>query len=155
MCSEGFWISQGRIPQCRSEGHQKQHPQHGVEGKAPHRAKAFVAMRRSEDRSQSATIPGSVDSPEGCPSGQSGFLAGQRFSSPIVLSQTGKMKSAPPEPANRCFNPAHSRTAILCNSHPRSPVPAEILWAISLFFSVQRLHGFRQVVTQLLLQQKR
>ena len=32
-----------------------QHPQHGVEGRAPHRAEAFVAMRRSEDRSQSAT----------------------------------------------------------------------------------------------------
>ena len=33
----------------------KQHPQHGVEGKAPHRAEAFVAMRRSEDRSQAVT----------------------------------------------------------------------------------------------------
>ena len=33
----------------------EQHPQHGGEGKAPHRAEAFVAMRRSEDRSQSAT----------------------------------------------------------------------------------------------------
>ena len=28
----------------------EQHPQHGVEGRAPHRAEAFVAMRRSEDR---------------------------------------------------------------------------------------------------------
>ena len=27
----------------------EQHPQHGVEGRAPHRAEAFVAMRRSED----------------------------------------------------------------------------------------------------------
>ena len=33
----------------------EQHPLHGVEGKAPHRAEAFVAMKRSEDRSQSAT----------------------------------------------------------------------------------------------------
>ena len=32
-----------------------QHPQHGVEGRAPHRAEAFVAMRRNVDRSQSAT----------------------------------------------------------------------------------------------------
>ena len=31
------------------------HPQHGVEGRAPHRAEAFVAMRSSEGRIQSAT----------------------------------------------------------------------------------------------------
>ena len=29
---------------------QEQHPQHGGEGKAPHRAEAFGAMRRSEAR---------------------------------------------------------------------------------------------------------
>ena len=33
----------------------EQHPQHGGEGKASHRAEAFVPMRRSEDRSQSAS----------------------------------------------------------------------------------------------------
>ena len=33
----------------------EQHPQHGVEGRAPHRAEAFVAMRRSEDRSLAVT----------------------------------------------------------------------------------------------------
>ena len=33
----------------------EQHPQHGVEGRTPHRAEAFVAMRRSEDRSQAVT----------------------------------------------------------------------------------------------------
>ena len=33
----------------------EQHPQHGVEGRAPHRAEAFVAMRRNEDRSQAVT----------------------------------------------------------------------------------------------------
>ena len=33
----------------------EQHSQHGVEGRAPHRAEAFVAMRRSEDRSQAVT----------------------------------------------------------------------------------------------------
>ena len=36
-------------------GAHEQHPPHGVEGKAPHRAEAFVAMKRSEDRSQSTT----------------------------------------------------------------------------------------------------
>ena len=35
----------------QERGAHEQHPQHGVEGKAPHRAEAFVAMRRSEDRS--------------------------------------------------------------------------------------------------------
>ena len=39
----------------QERGAPKQHPQHGVEGKAPHRAEAFVVMRRSEDRSQSVT----------------------------------------------------------------------------------------------------
>jgi len=34
----------------------KQHPQHGVEGRAPHRAEAFVIMRKSEDRSLAITI---------------------------------------------------------------------------------------------------
>ena len=33
----------------------EQHPQHGVEGRAPHRAEAFVAMRKSEDRKQDVT----------------------------------------------------------------------------------------------------
>ena len=33
----------------------EQHPQHGVEGRAPHRAEAFVAMRKSEDRSLAVT----------------------------------------------------------------------------------------------------
>ena len=33
----------------------EQHPQHGVEGRTPHRAEAFVAMRRSEDRSLAVT----------------------------------------------------------------------------------------------------
>ena len=33
----------------------EQHPQHGVEGKAPHRAEAFVAMRKSEDTSLAVT----------------------------------------------------------------------------------------------------
>ena len=39
------------------EAHEQheQHPQHGVEGRAPHRAEAFVARKRSEDRSQSTT----------------------------------------------------------------------------------------------------
>ena len=36
-------------------GAHEQHPPHGGEGKAPHRAEAFVAMRRSEDRSRSPT----------------------------------------------------------------------------------------------------
>ena len=36
-------------------GAHEQHPQHGGEGKAPHRAEAFVAMKRKEDTSQSAT----------------------------------------------------------------------------------------------------
>ena len=40
------------VPQ---RGAHEQHPQHGGEGKAPHRAEAFVAMKGSEDRSQSAT----------------------------------------------------------------------------------------------------
>ena len=39
-------VQEGRAP--------KQHPQHGVEG-APHRAEAFVAMQRSEERSQTVT----------------------------------------------------------------------------------------------------
>jgi len=38
-------------------GAHEQHPQHGVEGKAPHRAEAFVAIKRSEDRSQSFFFP--------------------------------------------------------------------------------------------------
>ena len=33
----------------------EQHPQYGVEGRAPHRAEAFVAMRKSEDRSLAVT----------------------------------------------------------------------------------------------------
>ena len=33
----------------------EQHPQHGVEGRAPHRAEAFVAMRKSEDRKLDVT----------------------------------------------------------------------------------------------------
>ena len=40
------------VPQ---RGAHEQHPQHGGEGKAPHRAEAFVAMKGREDRSQSAT----------------------------------------------------------------------------------------------------
>ena len=36
-------------------GAHEQHPQHGGEGKAPHRAEAFVAIKRREDTSQSAT----------------------------------------------------------------------------------------------------
>ena len=40
-------VQEGRAPE--------QHSQHGVEGKAPHRAEAFVAMRRSEDRCQAVT----------------------------------------------------------------------------------------------------
>ena len=37
-------------PSVQERGAPEQHPQHGVEGRAPHRAEAFVAMRRSEDR---------------------------------------------------------------------------------------------------------
>ena len=33
----------------------ERHPQHGVEGRAPHWAEAFVAMRKSEDRSLAVT----------------------------------------------------------------------------------------------------
>ena len=40
-------VQEGRVPE--------QYSQHGVEGKAPHRAEAFVAMRRSEDRCQAVT----------------------------------------------------------------------------------------------------
>ena len=40
-------VQEGRAPE--------QHSQHGVEGKAPHRAEAFVAMRRGEDRCQAVT----------------------------------------------------------------------------------------------------
>ena len=40
-------VQEGRAPE--------QHPQHGVEGRAPHRAEAFVAMRKSEDRSLAVT----------------------------------------------------------------------------------------------------
>ena len=36
-------------------GAPKQHTQHGVEGGAPHRAEAFVAMKRSEERCQTVT----------------------------------------------------------------------------------------------------
>ena len=36
-------------------GAHEQHPPHGGEGKAPHRAEAFVAMKRSEDRTRSPT----------------------------------------------------------------------------------------------------
>ena len=36
-------------------GAPKQHTQHGVEGEAPHRAEAFVAMKRSEERCQTVT----------------------------------------------------------------------------------------------------
>ena len=36
-------------------GAHEQHPEHSVEGKAPHRAEAFAAMKRSEDRNQSTT----------------------------------------------------------------------------------------------------
>ena len=47
-----FWITQGRIPQCRSEGHNTSNT---VERAKPTQREAFIAMRRSEDRSQSAT----------------------------------------------------------------------------------------------------
>ena len=40
-------VQEGRAPE--------KHSQHGVEGRAPHRAEAFVAMRRSEDRCQAVT----------------------------------------------------------------------------------------------------
>ena len=40
-------VQEGRAPE--------QHTQHGVEGKAPHRAEAFVAVRRSADRCQAVT----------------------------------------------------------------------------------------------------
>ena len=40
-------VQEGRGPE--------QHSQHGVEGRALHRAEAFVAMRRSEDRCQAVT----------------------------------------------------------------------------------------------------
>ena len=41
----------------------KHHPQHGVEGGAPHRAEAFVAMRRSEERKRGATTQGMTTGP--------------------------------------------------------------------------------------------
>ena len=40
-------VQEGRAPE--------QHSQHGVEGRAPHRAEVFVAMRISEDRCQAVT----------------------------------------------------------------------------------------------------
>ena len=55
MSRGGFWITRRRIPQCRSAKHLKQHPQHGVEGRTPHRAEAFIAMRRSEGRRRRVT----------------------------------------------------------------------------------------------------
>ena len=51
----GIWITRGRIPQCRSEGHMNNTHNMVLEGKGLHRAEAFVAMKRSDDRSQSAT----------------------------------------------------------------------------------------------------
>ena len=47
----GFWITRGKYLSAASRAHE-QHPQHGREGKAPHRAEAFVAMKRREDTSQ-------------------------------------------------------------------------------------------------------
>ena len=48
-------VSWGHLkPTQRGEAkNHKRQAQHGVEGGAPHRAEAFVAIKRSEDRSQS------------------------------------------------------------------------------------------------------
>ena len=45
---KGVSGSQKRIPISREAMSQKQHPQHGGEGKTPHRAEAFGAMGRRE-----------------------------------------------------------------------------------------------------------